>query len=798
MVGTDLRAIWRGFARSPGFTALAVISLALGIGVNTAVFSLINALFWQSIRGVPEPGRVVLGPRVSAVELAQLRDGATTLDGLAGVVRLPVQLTFGDTSVASVVPLVSEAYFPTLRVAPRLGRLFDRSLTQPGSDARVAVLDYRFWRDHTGGDSGVVGRTVTINAHPFTIVGVAPERFHGAGPERPPLWLPLAAWPLLTGKATILDDPTAREVALIGRLRDGSSVGDAIAELNLLRQRGIEAAGPAGGRGGAPAQQPSRIHLDAGREQWTGEPSPEKRIEFLLVTVVPLVIVAALLWIACSNVANLLLARGLARRREIAIRLATGASRRRILGLLLGETLVLAIAGGALGVLVGQLTIDAVFATFSQFAAIEVQLDGAVLAYTAAISCLATVLAGLAPALEASRADVSAVLKAEGSSVTVSVRGARLRAAFLTVQVALALALLMVAGTFVRALVSSYVGADAARMDHLALAHVDLGPSAGNAPAPLWSEARAALDRVPGVRGVTVLDAASRTQVALTAVDGRPVPSRPFALRAIDDGYLRTADTPILHGHAVDAPAIDATGTFEALLNAAAARQVLREGQAVAGAVGRTLTLGGAAVQIAGVVDDGLIEPNVYRPTSAVSTSRQVTLLVRSDPPAAEMLGRLRTALTPVLPRGTHPLVATYRDANLRGVSALSRVGALLGGLALLLAGAGVAGSMAFHGRQRAREIAVRRTLGATTPAVLRLVGAQAGRITVVGIALGIGLGWLGTQALLALLGGPSWHIDWIATAGVSAVFAATIAVASFGPAWRAVRLEPSTILHTD
>jgi putative ABC transport system permease protein len=162
------------------------------------------------------------------------------------------------------------------------------------------------------------------------------------------------------------------------------------------------------------------------------------------------------------------------------------------------------------------------------------------------------------------------------------------------------------------------------------------------------------------------------------------------------------------------------------------------------------------------------------------------------------MLTRLRTALTAVLPRGTRPTVATYRDANLRGVSELSRVGLLLGGLALLLAGAGVAGSMAFHGRQRAREIAVRRALGATMPAILRLVGAHAGRITAVGIALGLALGWLGTQALLSLMGGPGWHIDWVAAAGVAAVFAATIALATFGPAWRAVRLEPSSVLHTD
>ncbi len=788
----DLRVLLRGFARSPGFTALAVISLALGIGVNTAVFSLINALFWQSIRGVPEPDRVVLGPRVSAVELQHLREGATTLDGLAGTVRRRVHIAFGETSLANVVPLVSEGYFRTLRVEPRIGRLFDETRTGPGADAQVAVLDYRFWREQTAADASVIGRAIEIDGHPFTIVGVAPERFHGPGPERPPLWLPLAAWPLLAANPGILADPATREVGLIGRLRDGRSIDDAIAELNLLRQRNAAA------DGGAAATRPPRIHLDAGREHWTGEPSPEKRIEFLLVTIVPLVIVAALLWIACSNVANLLLARGVARRREIAIRLATGASRNRIVALLLGEALLLALAGGALGVLVGEWTLGAVFAAFSQFASIEVQLDGSVLAYTALVSCLATVLAGLAPALDASRADVSSVLKAEGTSLTVSVRGARLRAAFLTIQVALALALLMVAGTFVRALLASHVGADAARMDHLALAHVDLGPSPGVAPAPTWAAARAALARVAGVRGVTLVDRDAIRQAALTAIDGRPVVSDPLTLQAVDDGFLQTTEARVVHGRAVGAPAVDSPGVFDALLNAAAARRVMRDGQAIAGAVGRTLTLDGSAARIAGIVEDGVLEPRVYRPSAVVSSASQVMFLVRSDPPSASMLTRLRAALTPVLPRNTRPTVATYRDANLRGVGELSRVGLLLGGLALLLAGAGVAGSMAFHGRQRAREIAVRRALGATTPAILRLVGAHAGRITAVGIALGLGLGWLGTHALLSLMGGPAWHIDWVATAGVAGVFAATIALATFGPAWRAVRLEPSTILHTD
>jgi predicted permease len=807
-VPTDLRVLLRGFLRSPGFTALAVVSLALGIGLNTAVFSLINGLFWQSIRGVPEPQRVVFGPRVSGVEFERLHEGVTTLE-LAAVARVPVQIELGDLSVSNVVPAVSPDYFPALRVEPRSGRLLDRAMANGGADGRVAVLDYRFWRDQTGGDPSIIGRHVAINGHPFTIVGVAPEHFHGAGPERPPLWVPLAAWPLLVAQPGALADPARRDLALIGRLRDGRALDDAVAELNLLRThtdaadgavRSATGAGLGGGPGAA-ARAP-QIALSAGREQWTGEPSPEKRVELLLVTAVPLVIVAALLWIACSNVANLLLARGIGRRREIAVRLATGASRRRIVGLLLAETLLLAAAGGLLGVLVGGWTIDVVFATFSQFAAIDVSLDATVLGYTAAVSCLATLLAGLVPALEASRGDVSSVLKSEGTSMTVSVRGARLRAGFLTVQIALALALLMVAGTFVRALVASYIGTDAARVDHLALAHVNLDRAAIGAPQAVWLAGRDAFARTSGVRGVTVLGADATTQPALTAIDGQPVAPAPLALQAIDSGFLQAADARIVHGHAAAASASGSASTapaaFDALLNRAAARRVARTGDAVAGAVDRTLTLGGARVRVVGVVEDGLVEPRVYRPTGGVTNASNVTFLVRTEGPSADALPRLRSALTPHLPRDARPMIATYRDANMRGLGAISRVGALLGLLALLLAGAGVAGSMAFHGRQRSREIAVRRALGASTSAVLRLVGAQAARITAIGLALGLGIGWFATHTLLSLMGGPAWHIDWVATAGVAAVFALTIVLAAFGPAWRAVRLEPSRVLHTD
>jgi putative ABC transport system permease protein len=779
-VVTDLRIIVRTFRRSPGFVALAVVSLAIGIGLNTAVFSLINTLFWQSIRGVPEPHRVVLGPRVSGVEYETLRH-ASTLDGLAAEARVGTRLEIDGVSRPVTVPSVSRNFFATLRVEPRIGRFFTAD-GAPGADAREAVLDQRFWRDQMGGDPGIVGRTVALDGQPFRVVGVAPESFHGAGPERFPLWVTVDALPSLTRRPDARTDPTHRPFALVGRLRDGQGVEAASAELTLLRRR------VAAGTDRTDAPPP--ITLSAGRESWTAAPSPEKRVELLLVTVVPLVIVGTLLWIACSNVANLLLARGVARRREIAIRLATGASRARIVGWLLLETLLLALAGGAAGILVGGWTLDAVFATFSEFGGIDVTLDTSVLLYTAVISGVATMMAGLLPALDASRADVASVLKADGGGVTGSVRGARLRAAFLSIQIAGALALLLVAGTFVRVLVESHVGRDADRIDRLAVLHVALDAVDAPAAAAIWADGRDALARVPGVAGVTVLGDGADTRATLQAVDGRPVSPVPLALQAIDASYFDAVGARVVRGRG---PRPGAGGDHDVVVNEAAARRVADDGSAL----DRAIALDALRGRIVGIVDDGLRDPRVYRAVPVVVAST-ATLLVRTEEPSAPLVPRLRDALAPHLPARTRPAAATYRDANLRGLGQITRVGALLSGLGLLLAGAGIYGTMAFHGRQRAREIGVRRALGAGTPAVLALVAWQAGRVTVAGIGLGLMLGWLGTQALVALLGGPAWQFDWAATAGASAVFAATVAAASFAPAWRAARIDPAAVLHVD
>ena len=399
---SDVRYALRGWRRQPVFAAIAVLSLAAGIGLNTAVFSIVNAIFLQSIRGVPEPGRVAaIGTRVTFATFRDLRDSMRTLDGVGAWQPVSVRLRYRDVVQRRVVPAVSDEYFAVLGVSPWRGRFFDvQHQRVPVASAEV-VVDFEFWRNALGSDPQAIGQTILINDTPATIRGIAPQAFHGFGPERPPLWMPLGMMPAVRGTPPRWDDPAESGWRVFGRIADGGSIEQVNAELAALAGR-------------EPSRVPAQpLHAATGGERFVGAASAEKRIEFLLVVVLPLAVVALILWIGCSNVANLLLARAAVRRKEIAIRMANGAGRARLIRLLLTESFLLALAGGAAGLLLAIWCRDLIWAALPEAPRLAVELDLNVLLYTGAVCIAATMLFGLVPALHATRIDVAPLLKSD-------------------------------------------------------------------------------------------------------------------------------------------------------------------------------------------------------------------------------------------------------------------------------------------------------------------------------------------------------------------------------------------------
>ncbi|HEX2100436.1 MAG TPA: ABC transporter permease, partial [Candidatus Synoicihabitans sp.] len=583
----DARYALRTLRKHRSFTAAAVVALAVGIGLNTAVFSIINTLFWQPIQGVPAPDRVLFfnGEASTAERHALLEDGLRDIATITAARSIPGTIRIGDRSFNRRAVAVSNNYFTTLGVEPARGRLFDATGVQSSDQsAPVAVLSHVFWEKQLDKDPAIVGQTIHIDRLAVTVIGVAQPRFHGPGPEAPALWLPVEFAPQLPDASTA-GEPT---FSLLGRLHPDRSLDEARAALAVVTTRAPEIFG-----------ERSRLHLSVGKEDWRGEVSAEKEIELLLVTVVPLVVVGGVLWIACSNVANLLLARAVQRRREIAIRVASGAGRGRLVRMLLLESVLLAVAGGAFGLWVSAATLDFVFAALADFGALSIQMDGWVLGYTFAVSIVSALLFGLVPALQASRADVSSGLKATTSG-SGDRRGVRLRAWFLGSQIASTVALLIVAGTFVKSLVWTH--ADTARngSDRLLMAQLPGGERSVPERALYYTQVLERLKLLPAVEAMALVETnGSRSR----AVRRRGEPAREddprFEVQAVTPDFFSLPQVVMLRGDALSGTS-GAAGP-EVVINAALARAWWSEDVAV----GEVLEIEAQPHRVVGVVADG-------------------------------------------------------------------------------------------------------------------------------------------------------------------------------------------------
>jgi putative ABC transport system permease protein len=783
----DLRYAVRQLRAHPGFTLVAVLTLALGIGANSTLFTIINAVLLRPLP-YPESERIASVSRVvNGVDQGQVVhpeflawEGETrSFEALAAHAPTSATLTGAGEPEELRGAHVSANFFHVLRVQPTLGRLFTPDEQAPGA-AEAVLLSHSLWTGRFGAAPGVLGRTITLSGKSAVVVGVLPPGF--SFPGDPQYWVPLRPPPV--GGAIFY-------WWAIGRLRPGISLAQASTELAGI-QRGVQA--------GLPwfidqAERRATVNVITLHERLYGDARP--------VLLMLLGAVAFVLLIACANVANLLLARAEARRREFAIRTALGAGRWRIVRQLLVESVLLALLGGGLGLLVPIWALD-LFVAVSPASVGRVEgiaVDGAVLAFTLAVALVTGMLFGLAPAFAVSPAGPHEALKEGGLRVGDAAGRGRLRRALVVVELTAALVLLIGAGLLLRSFERLTSVDPGFRSDRLLAMDIHLPGSRYRDDAARNRFFQELVERVRGMPGVEA------------AGLGDALPLRGFhhmakvgdgprvAISSVDSEYLRTLGITLRAGRSFG-PADQADATPVAIVNATLARALFPGLEPI----GRKLDLGGQRVTIVGVAQDvvqrGLdvpTEPQLYRPLRQTSHSPTV-LVVRSMSEPAALVEPIRRAVRAIDPEQLFSRVHTMDRVLADSVAPRWFNALLLGlfaGVALLLAAVGLYGVMAHLVTQRTHEIGVRIALGARHSDVMRLVVRQAMGLIGIGTVLGLGLSLGLTRVVRTLLYQVS-PTDPLTFASVPVLLAAVAGLACWLPARRATRVDPMVALRAE
>ncbi|MEJ7811393.1 MAG: ABC transporter permease [Gemmatimonadaceae bacterium] len=799
----DLRYAVRTLRKSPGFTLVAALTLALGIGANTAIFSVVNAVL---LRPLPygEPERLVMaygkhtqiGREVASMpDFLDWRAESRGFEALAARAGASYNLTGTGEPERLTGARITANFFRTLRVTPALGRAFlPEEETRAGS--RVAILSYGFWQQRFGARPSIIGETIALSGLPFTVVGIAPRDFR-AGPEAD-VWTPLVTDTTLGRRSDFL--------TVIGRLKPGVTIERAQGELVSLMARLAE-------------QYPQ---TNVG---WSAELVPLKDEIVGNVRAALLVFMGAVglvLLIACANVANLTLARAAVRSREIAIRSALGAGRGRLVRQLLTESLLLALLGGALGLVLALWGTDAL--RTARPALIprldEVGLDARVLGFTLLASLATGALFGVVPALQLARGDLQSSLRSGGRTMSGGTGLASLRGLLVLGEVALSLMLLVGAGLLLRSF--DRLQREDPGFDPRNVLTVSVGlPRARYPQLPVqtafWARLEEQMARVPGVQAVGLTSAPPLAGSAYLSflIDGRPVPA-PEAVQDVQPfvatpGLFRVLRIPLLHGRAFAES--DATGAPRvAVVN----REMARRYWPNASPIGSRITLGNPAdstswVTVVGVVGDTRQErlnekpyPQMYTPL-AQSGGRFMVLAARTSGSGAAgdplaLAGAVRQAVKAL--DAELPLydVMSLEERVSRSV-AQPRISmvllAIFAGAAMVLAALGIYGLMSFSVAQRTREIGLRMALGARPERVLALVVRQGMTPALAGIAVGLLGAWAASRVIATLLYGVSATDP--ATYGGVALFLALVAlVATYVPARRAARVDPLVAMRSE
>ena len=806
----ETRYAFRQLLHNIGFTLLAVFTLALAIGANTTIFSWISATLLNPIPGAPDTSRMVTiarGPRnehptppFSYPDYADLRDHSQAFSGLLAYHDDFMAITGVGKPQRIYGAVVSANYFDVLGIRPRLGRFL---LTDPRAESAgqsEVVLNYDLWRNHFGTDPHVIGRTVQINLHPYTVVGVAPKGFHGCKTGlRADVWIPLAEAQQVWGFNFVHDRGVAW-LNVLGGLAAGVDSHQADIALNVA-MRHIAAEFPTSHQGD------NNLYTDP---LWR---SPfGANVYFSGTLPILLALAAVLLVLACANVANLLLVRAVARRKEFAIRLSMGCTRLRLVHQLMIETTILSLCGGGLAVLLTLFTARTMPA-FLPSTTLPLELNGSVnasvLIVTGVVSLITSLVAGLTPALRASRLPPMTVLKEEGLSVSAGHARSHLSALLVVAQIALSTVLLTCAGLLVRSLSIAKDADPGFNPNHVFLATFDLDPMGYSASSGIEFERQllGKLRAIPGVESATLADFSPLSfTIHSDGVQPESYVPQPHENVEADSGivgsnYLATLRTPLLAGRDFNDEDRNSAQPVIIVNQDFVERYWRVRNQ---DALGKQVKFGGGWRRVAGVVANAKYRRLVYDPTPLILVPLWqdyrgevvIHMRVAGDPLSYTTAVQQAVAdLNPDLPLyNISTLQASMKLGNVFERIVVDFAGAF-GILALLLATVGLYGVVAYTTRQRTHEIGIRIALGAKKSIIFRQVLSQGLRLTVIGVVAGIGASLFLTRFLRSLLFGVT-ATDWPTLTAVVLVLACVALVASLLPARRATRVVPVVALH--
>jgi predicted permease len=805
----DLRYGMRQLWKSPGFTAAAVLCIALGIGANSATFSFANALLWRKSMAA-EPDRLVRlyvswanGLKYGSFsypDYVDVRDRSDVLDGLAASSIMPFHLSAGDRNERAWGALVSGNYFLVLGLKPTRGRFFEPEEDRTEGTHPVAVLGYGFWQRRFGGDPGIIGRTLLLNRLTFTVVGIAPEGFSGMDTGlAQDIWIPMKMTPRMgEGRRSLTSRGNHWIQSTIGRLKPGVTIAQARTSVNTLMAHLTEQY-PDTNKG-------KSVLIDS---ESSTSLHPMVRGGFVMFLQLMFGVVGFILLLACANVAGLLLARSAARRKEIALRIALGANRARLVRQLLAESLLLSLLAGAVGLLL-NLWLTGLMQSFRPPSDLplrtEVSLSWPVLAFTFAVTVFTGVLFGLTPALASTRSDLVSVLK-EGSPAQLT-GASRLRRSLVVAQVALSLALLVGASLVVRNLQNARNLDPGFNPERQLVASLELGMQQYDEPKgrQFMRSLREKLRNAPGIQAVGFSDSiplslsSSQTSVVpegYVPPAGSINPSIDYC--TVDFGYFDAMGVPILRGRSFR-ETDDANAPPVMVINETFANRFWPGEDAL----GKHVRRGDKDYQVIGIAKNGKYfslgeDPKsfIYMPLEQIyRASFYIHVRTAADPSGfLETLRREVRNLDDKLPVSDLQTMNSAMGFALMPARLAASVVSAFAFLALFLAAIGLYGVIAYSVSQSVRDIGIRMALGAQAGDVLRLVLRGGMTLTAIGLAIGLAMGLALTQLMKGLLYGIS-PTDPLSFGIAVTVLAVVALLAVYLPARRATHIDPIIALR--